>query len=60
MIKKFKTIEEASKPIYHITIDKKYLGKINNFFMLMEKLNNFRVVQGIKKNKDPFNFKEQN
>lgn len=58
MIKKFKTIEEASKPIYHIEIDKNYLDKINSFFLLIEKLNHFKVVPGIKKLKDPFALKK--
>lgn len=60
MIKKYKTIEEAEEPIYYQKIDKSYLDKINGFFLLMEKLNQFRVVKGIKKIKDPFTFKTQN
>lgn len=59
MIKKYKTIEEAEEPIFHRNIDKNYLDKINGFFVLIEKLNQFKVVNGIKKIKDPFTFKVQ-
>lgn len=58
MIKKFKTIEEASEPIYHHEINKSYLDKINSFFLLIEKLNRLKVIPGIKKLKDPFTLKK--
>lgn len=57
MIKKFKTIEEASEQIYHHKLDKDYLDKINSFFQLIEKLNHFKVVAGIQKIKEPFAYK---
>lgn len=52
MIKKYKTIEEASEQIYHNKIDKDYLIKINNYFLLLEKLSQFKVVRGIQKIKE--------
>jgi len=52
MIKKYKTNDGASEQIYHHKIDKDYLNRINDYFLLIEKLSQFKVVRGIQKFKD--------
>ncbi len=54
MIKKFRTIQEANEPTWVLNPDEKYYKKMNEFFVMIEKLSGFKVKRGVQKIKDPF------
>lgn len=53
MIKKFKTLQEADNN-WVFYPQKDYYDKVNDFFVMLEKLSGFKVERGIRKVKNPF------
>lgn len=54
MIKKYKNFKEADNN-WILSPQKDYYDKINDFFVMVEKLSGFKVQRGIQKIKNPFN-----
>lgn len=54
MIKKYKTIQESNDPPWTLNPDEAYYAKINDFFLMIGKLSDFKVKRGIQKFKNPF------
>ena len=54
MIKKFKTIQESNEPLWILNPDEKYYSKVDDFFLMLEKLSGFKVQRGIQKIKNSF------
>ena len=53
MIKKYKSLQEADNN-WVLSPQKDYYDKINDFFVMIEKLSGFKVKRGIQKIKNPF------
>jgi len=54
MIKKYSSIEKSNDPLWVFHPDENYHIKMNDFFILIEKLSGFKVKSGIQKIKNPF------
>ncbi len=54
MIKKFDDIKKADKPIWVLNPGEEYYRKVKEFFIMIEKLSDFKVRPGIQKLSDPF------
>lgn len=54
MIKKFISIEKADEYVWVYNPDADYYKKMNEFFIMIEKLSGFKVKKGIQKFKNPF------
>jgi len=54
MIKKYSSIQQSNDPIWVIHPDEKYYIKMNNFFIMIEKLSGFKVKKGVRKIKKSF------
>lgn len=54
MIKKFKTLEEADNSTWELYPKEDYYKRMNEFFIMIEKLSGFKVKRGIQKFKNPF------
>lgn len=49
MIEKFRTIQEAQKNIWTLDPKDDYYKKVNDFFIMIEKLSSFKVKRGVYK-----------
>ncbi|MEW6195129.1 MAG: hypothetical protein AB1521_08245 [Bacteroidota bacterium] len=54
MIKKYKTIEESNDPTWMLDPDDSYYIRMQDFFVMIEKLSEVQVRKGIQRFKDPF------
>ncbi len=54
MIKKYLSIQQSNDPVWVIHPDEKYYKKMNEFFVMIEKLSGFKAKRGIRKLKKPF------
>lgn len=54
MIKKFKTFHEADNNTWVMYPKEDYYKKMNEFFVMIEKLSGFKIKRGIQKIKIPF------
>ncbi len=54
MIKKYSSIQKSNEPLWVINPDEKYYKKMNEFFVMIEKLSGFKVKRGIQRIKQPF------
>lgn len=54
MIKKYKTIQESNDPTWILNPDDNYYIRMQDFFVMIEKISGVQVKRGIQKLKDPF------